>query len=145
MADTRKILLAVDLSAVAPAAPQWTKALEWAVALAVGRGAALVIAAVEPGQPTSEFGSVYAGLADPGIGELAQKLARLVPSDPNVSFEHRVLRGEPVAEIVRLATTEAIDAVVLGVPPASGLKKALFGGTVEGVLKGLHCPVLVLK
>jgi nucleotide-binding universal stress UspA family protein len=139
MASTRRILLAVDLAAGAGAA------LEWAEALAVGRGAALVIAAVEPGQPTSEFGSVYAGLADPGIGELAQKLARLVPSDPKVEVEHRVLRGEPVAEIVKLATAESVDAVVIGASHSTGLKKVLFGGTAEGVLKGVRCPVLICR
>jgi nucleotide-binding universal stress UspA family protein len=139
MASTRRILLAVDLKAGAG------EALPWAEALAAGRGATLVIAAVEPGSPTTEYGSVYAGLADPGIGELAQKLAKLVPSDPQILFEHRVLRGEPVAEIVKLATTESIDAVVLGVSHSSGLKKALFGGTAEGVLRGVHCPVLVCR
>jgi nucleotide-binding universal stress UspA family protein len=139
MTSTRKILLAVDLAGgVGPA-------LEWAEALALGREASLIIAAVEPGAPTAEFGSVYAGLADPGIGELAQKLAHVVPSNPNVSCEHRVLRGEPVAEIVKLATAEQADAIVLGLSHASGLKRVLFGGTAEGVMKGVHCPVLVCK
>jgi len=135
----RKILLAVDLTSGVGTA------LEWAEALAAGRGAALVIAAVEPGSPTAEYGSVYAGLADPGIGELAQKLAKLVPSDPKISFEHRVLRGEPVAEIVKLAAAESIDAVVLGASHSGGLKKVLFGGTAESVLKGVNCPVLVCR
>lgn len=139
MASTRKILLAVDLAAGVGTA------LQWAEALAVGRDASLVIAAVEPGQPTSEFGSVYAGLADPGIGELALKLAHLVPSDPKIVVERRVLRGEPVAEIVKLATTESVDAVVVGASHSAGLRKVLFGGTAEGVLKGVRCPVLICR
>jgi nucleotide-binding universal stress UspA family protein len=139
MTSPRKILLAVDVAHGVGAS------LEWAEALAVGRGAALVIAAVEPGQPTSEFGSVYAGLADPGIGELSQKLARIMPSDTSIAYEHRVLRGEPVKEIVRAAAAEAFDAIVLGPSHDAGWKKYLFGGTAEGVLKGVHCPVLWVR
>ena len=137
--QARKILLGVDFS------PASRKALDWASALAHETGATLLIAAVEPGQPTSHFGSIYQGLADPGIAELAKRLAELCPSDCSVSCEHRILRGDAATELLKLIHDEQIDAVVLGSHDDASLRHALLGSTAETVLRKAHCPVMICK
>ena len=123
--QARKILLGVDFS------PASRKALDWASALAHETGATLLIAAVEPGQPTSHFGSIYQGLADPGIAELAKRLAELCPSDAAVPCEHRILRGDAATELLNLIHDEQSDAARHG----SAVLPRLAGPTVVMVLQ----------
>lgn len=133
------ILVATDFS------PSSRKALDWATALGQATGAKLLIVTVEPGQPTSNFGSIYQGLADPGIAELAKRLAELVPCEGGVRCEHRILRGEPASEILKLAEEEKVDAVVMGSHGHKGLRHALLGSTAEAVLHKARCPVMICK
>lgn len=137
--QARKILLGVDFS------PASRKALEWASALAHETGATLLITAVEPGQPTSHFGSIYQGLSDPGIAELAKRLAELCPTGCSIPCEHRILRGDAATELLKLVHDEQVDAVVLGSHDDATLRHALLGSTAETVLRKAPCPVMICK
>lgn len=137
--NAKTILLGTDFSPLSRAA------LEWAATIAGATGAKLLIATVEPGQPTSHFGSIYRGLPDPGIADLAKTLAEFVPSHPAAAVEHRILQGEAAAELIKCAAEEKVDLVVLGSHGRSGLKHLMLGSVAEAVLRGAHCPVLICK
>ncbi|MGC3966337.1 MAG: universal stress protein [Pirellulales bacterium] len=137
--QARKILLAVDMNEPSGSS------LAWATSLAQSTGATLLIACVEPGQPTSHYGSIYQGLADPGIADLAKRLAALSPGEAPVPCEHRILRGEPAPELLKLIADEKIDAVVLGAPVHTGLKHLFSGSTAETLLHKAHCPVMICR
>jgi nucleotide-binding universal stress UspA family protein len=134
----KKIVLATDLSNRPSQAPGW------ATALAHETGATLLIVHVEPGQPTSNFGAIYQGLSDPGIAETAQKLAAIRPTQADVAYEHRILRGDPADELLKLAEAEAIDAIVVDAHPEKHLWHAL-GGTAEALVRRAPCPVMVCR
>ncbi len=53
--------------------------------------------------------------------------------------------GKPAEEIVRIARDWGADLIVLGSHGRSGLKRALLGSVAEGVLRGAHCAVLVVR
>jgi nucleotide-binding universal stress UspA family protein len=137
--EARKILLAVDVD------EENRSALEWATSLAQATGAKLLVACVEPGQPTSHYGSIYQGLADPGIADLAKRLAALAPCAEGVTCEHRILRGDAKAELLKLITEEKVDAVVLGAPVHTGLKQLFSGSVADTLLHKAHCPVMICR
>jgi len=57
----------------------------------------------------------------------------------------KVVQGKPSAEIVRVAQEEAIDLIVLGTHGKGMLDQALFGSTMERVLRKAPCPVLTCR
>lgn len=59
--------------------------------------------------------------------------------------EKRVLRGIPYEEIIRFATEEKIDIIVMGTYGRSGLERVLFGSTAERVVRGAPCPVMTVR
>jgi nucleotide-binding universal stress UspA family protein len=62
-----------------------------------------------------------------------------------VTAHQRVLQGKPSAEIVRLATEEAVDLIVLGTHGKDLLDQAIFGSTMERVVRKAPCPVLTCR
>ena len=135
--DVQKILLATDLSETSRAA----EAL--ATRLADSYGAELLVVYVTPGQPTAHLGPPYGGLADPAIPEVARKLAAIRPAQEK-GCEHRILVGDPAAEILSLTKQENIDLVVLGTH-ARSVAKRLLGNVAERVLTHAAPAVLVCK
>jgi nucleotide-binding universal stress UspA family protein len=134
-----KILCPTDFSASS------TDALPWAEALAGNFKASLILLHVEPGQPTSEFGSIYKGLPDPGISEIARDLAKIVPRHKEIPFEHRIRAGDPAAEILAEARDQDVMAIVIGSHGRSGVRRLLLGSVAEAVLRKAHCPVVICK
>lgn len=57
----------------------------------------------------------------------------------------KMVRGRPHIEIVRYATEENIDLIVLSSHGLSGLEHVIFGGTAERVLRQSPCDVMVIK
>ena len=49
-----------------------------------------------------------------GADELMRRLSRVVPTDPKVPHEHRLLAGDAAETIVALADAEKVDAIVIG-------------------------------
>ena len=137
--NSNQILWATDFSASSK------QALTWAEALAHDVGAQLMMLHVEPGQPTTEFGSIYKGLADPGIAELSRDLAKIVPRRPTISYEHCIRAGDPATEILAEAKEKDVSAIVLGSHGLSGVQRLLLGSVAEAVLRKAHCPVMICK
>lgn len=64
---------------------------------------------------------------------------------PGVDHEVTVRVGHPVTEITEFAEERNADLVVLSSHGRSGLEHLLLGSVAEGVLRHVHCPVLVVK
>jgi nucleotide-binding universal stress UspA family protein len=108
-------------------------------------GAKLVIVHIEEPPLAYGTGDMYYGIADPDHGEVMRMLHRLVPADPEVSFEHRLLSGEPAVEIARLAEEEGMGLIVMGTHGRTGFKRLLMGSVAEAVVRRAPCPVLTFK
>jgi universal stress protein A len=72
-------------------------------------------------------------------------LAKIVPDDGNIRFEHRLLGGVPGLEITRLAEEEKADLIVIGTHGRTGLSRLLMGSVAEAVVRRATCPVLTLR
>src|SRR5437764_2869816 len=73
------------------------EALRWATALARDTGATLIIAHVEEPPMAYGGGEMYFPAEEGDREELKQALVKIVPADPNVRFEHKLLAGEPAS------------------------------------------------
>jgi universal stress protein A len=135
----KKILLATDFS------PSSAQALAWASSLAHDLGATLLMLHVEPGQATARFGSVYAGIPDPGIAELARDLAAIKPTRPEVRCEHHIRAGDPATEIIAEAEEQQVEAIVVGSHGHGLARQLLLGSVAEAVLRKAGCPVMICK
>lgn len=57
----------------------------------------------------------------------------------------KVIVGDPVDSIIDYARTKDADLIVMGTHGSKGLEKILLGSVAERVLKGAHCPVLIMN
>jgi len=73
------------------------------------------------------------------------KVKAVVPPDPNVKYEHRLVMGIAADDIVRLANEEQADLIVIGTHGRTGLKRVLMGSVAESVMRLATCPVLIVK
>ena len=84
--------------------------------------------------------------------ETAQ-LEAILPTDSSVEYEHRLLFGEPGSsstvkpadEILKLASAEQVDMIVIGTHGRSGLGRMVMGSVAEQVIRGATCPVVAVK
>jgi len=134
-----KILFPTDFSTLSDAA------LRHATALARDMGAKLLIVHVEEPPAAYGTGEMYYGIPDPDMPALQKMLAAVVPSDPSVPFEHRMITGDPASEIVALAKDEKADLIVMGTHGRTGLGRLLMGSTAEAVVRRAPCPVFTFK
>jgi nucleotide-binding universal stress UspA family protein len=135
----QKILYPTDFSKPSEAG------LQVATALARDTGAKLLIAHVQEPPAAYGGGEVYYGLPEPDMNAIRNMLAEVVPTDTQVSHEHRLLTGDPATEIVRLATEEDVDLIVMGTHGRTGLRRMLMGSVAEAVVRHAECPVFTLK
>lgn len=134
-AGTKEILYATDLTAEFPAAAPC------AISLAQENQAHLILLHV---------------IEDPKVGELVQpwelvdskvrKLRALVPPEAELWCQPKclVVRGEPAAMILHVATEMRADLIVLGARGARGITTHLDIGTVHKVVTQAKCPVLTV-
>jgi nucleotide-binding universal stress UspA family protein len=118
-------------------------ALAYAASLARDTGAKLIIAHVEEPLP-AYVGEGYYGVPNPPNPELRRMLEAVKPPG-DVRYEHRMLLGEPAAEIVNLAAKEKVDMIVMGTNGRSGFSRLLMGSITEQVIRRAPCPVLTIK
>jgi nucleotide-binding universal stress UspA family protein len=116
-----------------------------AASLARDTGATLVIVHVEEPPAAYGGGELYYGMPEPDNTELLRMLYAVRPADPAVLYEHRLVSGDPAAEIVRLAETEGADMIVMGTHGRTGLRRLLMGSVAEAVVRRAACPVLTVK
>jgi nucleotide-binding universal stress UspA family protein len=78
-------------------------------------------------------------------GEVRNKLRQLAGCCPGLRVEQRLAHGEAVPEILRTATEEGCDLVVMGTHGTSGPRRALLGSVADGVAGKAPCPVLTVR
>ena len=134
-----KILVPTDFSSLGQTA------LETATALAKERGAKLLIAHVEEPPLAYGGGELYYGIEEPDRNELKRMLTEVVPTDPAVAYEHRLMMGSPAGAIVHLAEQEDVDMIVMPTHGRTGVLRLLMGSVAEEVVRKAKCPVLTVK
>lgn len=137
--NASKILCPIDFSTMGQTA------LEMATSLARDRGATLVILHVEEPPMAYGGGELYYGIDEPNREELKRMLSEVVPADPAVPFEHRLMIGSPATAIVELAQRENVNLIVMPTHGRTGLIRLLMGSVAEEVVRKAKCPVLTVK
>lgn len=135
----QRILCPVDFSECS------LRAFEFAAELASRCRAALEV--VHVWQPSGR-GVAYQGPMSAVVGEEAEigrALEKLYPSNRDVACQHHLLVGEPVEEIIQLATERQIDLIVIGTHGRTGLSRWILGSVAETILHTAPCPVLTCK
>jgi len=96
------------------------------------------------------YGYVGMSIPDPQVvarlmkGAEEELEACIPPHPPGIEVTEKVLTGNPFEVIVRLASEEEVDLVVMGTHGRSGLKHALIGSVTEKTIRRSPCPVLVI-
>jgi nucleotide-binding universal stress UspA family protein len=116
-----------------------------ATSLARDSGAKLLIVHVEEPPTAYGGGELYYGIPEPVTEDLRKMLTKVVPTDPQVPFEHRLITGEPAEAVVRLAKDEGVDLIVMGTHGRSGISRLLMGSVAEAIVRRAPCPVLTYK
>jgi nucleotide-binding universal stress UspA family protein len=137
--NAHKILFPTDFSTAGQAA------LEMATSLARDRGAKLLIAHVEEPPMAYGGGELYYGIEQPNRDDLRRMLAEVLPTDPAVGYEHRLMVGSPATAIVHLAEKEGVDMIVMPTHGRTGVLRLLMGSVAEEVVRKAKCPVLTVK
>jgi len=139
MLPIRNILFGADFSSASE------YAFNVASALARDYMARLIIAHVRE-IPVAAFGEF--GAAAPVVENMDDANARLFtmkPAGAMVNVDHVLLSGVPATELLQLAEDRHVDLIVLGSHGRTGLARLLMGSVAEQVVRGAHCPVLVVK
>jgi nucleotide-binding universal stress UspA family protein len=137
--QAKKILFPTDFSHCSDAA------LPVATSLARDTGARLLIAHVEEPPMAYGGGEMYYGMPDPATEDLRAMLLKVVPTDPQVPYEHHLVVGDPAVAIADLAKSEGVDLIVMGTHGRTGLRRLLMGSVAEAIVRRATCPVFVLK
>ncbi len=135
----KTILFPTDFSTASDAA------LRHAESLARASGSRLLIVHVEEPPLAYGGGELYYGLPEPNSERIRAMLEGVRPSDPAVTFEHRLTMGDPAAEVVRIAGEEGAEMIVLGTHGRTGLTRLLMGSVAELIVRRASCPVLVYR
>ena len=143
----KKILLPTDFSGCA------NYALPYAAAIARATKAQIIcVHVVEPVVPAVG----YTGLADPmPIADISEQLEesaeRQLPKlaeceeCTGINVEEVIVHGDAAAEIVRVASEQEVDLIVISSHGRTGFGRIIFGSTAESVVRHASCPVLVVK
>lgn len=134
-----KILYPTDFSTAGQVA------LEMATSLARDRGAKLLIVHVEEPPTAYGGGELYYGIDMPDRTELQRMLSHVLPTDPTVGYEHRLVIGSPAGGILHIAENDGVDMIVMATHGRTGLVRMLMGSVAEEVVRKAKCPVLTVK
>jgi nucleotide-binding universal stress UspA family protein len=136
-----KILLAVDGS------PSAGEAARRAAALARFCGAPLLLFHCRKSVPEYLGEPYYQRMLDrlaAGVEELIEPYRRLL-GELGLSFEERVLEGDPAKQVCEVARVEGCDLIVLGTRGLSDLEGLFLGSVAHKVLMAAPCPVLAVR
>jgi universal stress protein A len=137
--NTPKILYPTDFSVLGQTA------LEMATSLARDRDAKLLIVHVEEPPMAYGGGELYYGIDMPDLKELQRMLAEVVPTDPQVGYEHKLVMGSPAGGILHIAEKEGVEMIVMPTHGRTGLLRLLMGSVAEEVVRKAKCPVVTVK
>ena len=141
--SVRPILVATDFS------PDAAQALAVALDVARACGSELLVAHVcqMPAysfangalyMPTPELVADILRDANRALGAIKERISDVAVATVRVE-------GEPAPEIVRLATEEKADLIVMGTRGRRGLRRLLAGSVAEHVVRAAPCPVLTVR
>jgi len=142
------ILAPVDFSACSAAA------LKYAAYLAQRLGATLDLLYVKEGEEDLEpkwFGprqqdfSEFPEISMYGQGHELVELVKDLSRDYQFPVRGRALFGEPARAILKIASAEGHDLIVMGTHGRSGLSHLAFGSVAEKVVRDARCPVLTVR
>jgi universal stress protein A len=110
----------------------------------------ILIYVVEPIVAPSDFtfGPMTSGDVEERLVERSrQSLEEVVASleVPREKIQSRVEHGRASQEIVRVASEEKADVIVMGTHGYTGMAHVLLGSTAERVLRRAPCPVLTVR
>jgi len=77
--------------------------------------------------------------------EAATALAQVKSKADGVTLETVILEGHPAAQIVKYATEQKIDLIVIGTQGKKGIERLLLGSVAESVIRSAPCRILVVK
>ena len=138
-----RILIATDGS------PAGDEAVDFGLELAADQGAAVTFVHVVPVVdvvPMSGFGltgAVPHELCEGDSNSLDE--AQACAEEAGVTGYARLLRGDPVDEIVAYADTVDADLIVVGSRGHGAVASALLGSVSRGILREARRPVLVVR
>lgn len=78
-------------------------------------------------------------------GRLREQLQKVVPTDPKIVVEHRLVEGDAAASILRVAEEIKCDLIVMGTHGRTGVGRLIMGSVAEQVVRKAVCPVLTVK
>jgi len=137
--NKKNILFPTDFSTASDAA------LIHAENFAKQSSATLVVLHVEEPPLAYGGGELYYGLPEPSSERILEMLQDVCPHDPDISYKHRLVMGDPASEIVRVAKEEHPELIVLGTHGRTGLSRILMGSVAEAVVRHAPCPVLIYR
>jgi len=137
--QANRILFPIDFSKSNHAA------LSYATSIARDSGAKLIIVHVAESPTAYAGGEMYYGVPEPNEKAIEDMLRAMVPADPAVAFEHRLLSGDPATEIVHLAEQDHVDLIVMSTHGRTGFNRLIMGSVAEAVVRNAKCPVLTFK
>lgn len=125
------------------------RAIEQAVALASVHGATIHAVFVVN---TASFASLPMETSWEGVsdmlredGEEALERVREIANRHDVPVETALIEGTPSKEVVRYATEEGCDLIVMGTHGRGGIDRLLLGSVAERVVRGSPVPVLTVR
>ncbi|MFC6904043.1 universal stress protein [Halalkalicoccus tibetensis] len=125
------------------------RAIEQAVSLASVHGASVHAVFVVN---TASFASLPMETSWEGVsdmlredGEEALERVRAIAARHDVEVETALIEGTPSKEVVRYATEEGCDLIVMGTHGRGGIDRLLLGSVAERVVRGSPVPVLTVR
>ncbi|WP_122090310.1 universal stress protein [Halalkalicoccus subterraneus] len=125
------------------------RAIEQAVALASVHGASIHAVFVVN---TANFASLPMETSWEGVSDMlredgkeALERVREIAEREDVPIETGLIEGTPSKEIVRYATEQGCDLIVMGTHGRGGIDRLLLGSVAERVVRGSPVPVLTVR
>lgn len=137
-----KILFPTDGSSTAE------QALSFAIILAKGMGAEIVVLSVNMFQP--ELYGFQPGIAARFADELNNNALRLAKEASNkfiksgLKASYQTALGDPTDKIIELAKVEKVDMIIMGTQGTTGLARVILGSVADRVVRRAECPVLLV-
>lgn len=109
------------------------------------RARLVVLHVVEPPLVVYDSGSLLSPVGDGSSESVKEKLQRVQAPSADVAVEHRLVEGDPAAEILRAGQAVLADLIILGTHGRTGIRRLLMGSVAEQVVRRASCPVLTAK
>jgi len=142
----KRILVAIDDSDPSDAAAGF------ATALAPSGGSTLIFSTIVDTRAAFDTASNYGGNVQPILDEwqfdaklLLARAAGRARDACVASAQELIAMGEPIEEILRMASSQHADLIVMGTHGRRGLRRMVMGSVAEGVVRKSLIPVAVVR